>query len=438
MHERRCAPACRSAQTFLAFDFGTQRVGVAVGNSLLRTGTAADDPGGEGDCALRAPSQALVREWQPDALVVGVPFHPDGAPHDNTRARAAFRAPAARPLSTAGARGRRALHHHRGARGGRARCRCGGGRADPRTVPAEPSHEHPDARRRSAVRRAAGRRAQRCCGRTRALVGIWSGGAWLAERLQADLALPGAAGVISSALHRDDFGARGLAAGADATQLPFAIDGAHILLIDDVLLHRPHHPRGDQRAVRLRPPGQRATWRCWSTAAGASCRSRPAFAAARVVLPATQRLTLARDDDGPLRLRQCEDSRADAVAPQPAAQRPRRADPSAVDRGPAARGADAHPRHRRHLPSASTTARSRRCRCCAARACSTCSSRTARARAPPSRSPPSACRADVINLDIARSSHRQGREPARHHRQPVGDACRHVRRAPQRVAARPT
>ena len=40
--------------------------------------------------------------------------------------------------------------------------------------------------------------------------------------------------------------------------------------------------------------------------------------------------------------------------------------------------------------------------------------------------------ADVINLDIARSQHGQGREPARHHRQPVGDACRHVRRAPQR------
>jgi pyrimidine operon attenuation protein/uracil phosphoribosyltransferase len=39
-----------------------------------------------------------------------------------------------------------------------------------------------------------------------ALVGIWSGGAWLAERLQADLGLPGAHGVISSTLHRDDFG----------------------------------------------------------------------------------------------------------------------------------------------------------------------------------------------------------------------------------------
>ena len=39
-----------------------------------------------------------------------------------------------------------------------------------------------------------------------ALVGIWSGGAWLAERLQRDLKLAGEHGVISSALHRDDFG----------------------------------------------------------------------------------------------------------------------------------------------------------------------------------------------------------------------------------------
>ena len=58
------------------------------------------------------------------------------------------------------------------------------------------------------------------------LVGIWRGGAWLAERLQRDLGLPGAAGVISSTLHRDDFAERGLAAGAGRTALPFEIDAA--------------------------------------------------------------------------------------------------------------------------------------------------------------------------------------------------------------------
>ena len=68
-----------------------------------------------------------------------------------------------------------------------------------------------------------------------ALVGIWSGGAWLAERLQRDCGLTGDPGVISSALHRDDFSRRGLAAGSDRTKLPFAVEGRHIVLVDDVL-----------------------------------------------------------------------------------------------------------------------------------------------------------------------------------------------------------
>ena len=68
-----------------------------------------------------------------------------------------------------------------------------------------------------------------------ALVGIWSGGAWLAERLQRDLRRAEPHGVISSTLHRDDFSARGLAGGTDPTQLPFDVDGRPILLVDDVL-----------------------------------------------------------------------------------------------------------------------------------------------------------------------------------------------------------
>ena len=66
------------------------------------------------------------------------------------------------------------------------------------------------------------------------LAGITSGGAWLAERLQRDLGLPGEAGVISSSMHRDDFAQRGLALSAQ-TVLPFDVNGAHVILIDDVL-----------------------------------------------------------------------------------------------------------------------------------------------------------------------------------------------------------
>ena len=70
-------------QTFLAFDFGLKRTGVASGNSLTRTATPQNTIAAEG--AARFPViQARIKEWQPDALVVGVPFHPDGASHENT------------------------------------------------------------------------------------------------------------------------------------------------------------------------------------------------------------------------------------------------------------------------------------------------------------------------------------------------------------------
>jgi pyrimidine operon attenuation protein/uracil phosphoribosyltransferase len=67
-----------------------------------------------------------------------------------------------------------------------------------------------------------------------ALVGVISGGAWLSKRLATDLHYTGALGVISSGLHRDDFAHRGLSDGGQ-TKLPFQVEGAHIVLVDDVL-----------------------------------------------------------------------------------------------------------------------------------------------------------------------------------------------------------
>ncbi len=130
-----------------------------------------------------------------------------------------------------------------------------------------------------------------------ALVGIWSGGAWLAERLHRDLGLPGQHGVITSALHRDDFGSRGLAGGADHTQLPFEVEGRHILLIDDVL-----YTGRTTRAVlnELFDFGRPASVRLAVLVdrGGRELPIEPAYSAARVSLPATQRLSLARDDEG--------------------------------------------------------------------------------------------------------------------------------------------
>jgi len=130
-----------------------------------------------------------------------------------------------------------------------------------------------------------------------ALVGIWSGGAWLAERLQRDLGLPGSPGVISSTLHRDDFGSRGLAGGVGATQLPFSIDDRHIVLVDDVL-----YTGRTIRAVvnELFDFGRPAsvTLAVLVDRGGRQLPIAAAFAAARITLPAAQRLSLARDPAG--------------------------------------------------------------------------------------------------------------------------------------------
>jgi len=76
-------------QSFLAFDYGTKRTGVASGNRLLAAATPQATLRTTGDARL-AEIAVRIREWQPDALVVGVPYHPDGAPHDNTRAAQKF------------------------------------------------------------------------------------------------------------------------------------------------------------------------------------------------------------------------------------------------------------------------------------------------------------------------------------------------------------
>lgn len=75
------------AHSFLAFDFGERRVGVATGNTVSRQATPLKTLTDVGDARFAAIAR-LLSEWQPSALVVGVPFHPDGTAHDNTaRAR---------------------------------------------------------------------------------------------------------------------------------------------------------------------------------------------------------------------------------------------------------------------------------------------------------------------------------------------------------------
>ena len=77
------APVATGLQTFLAFDFGIKRTGVATGNRLTRTASPQPTIAANNDRRLDAVA-LRIKEWQPDALVVGVPFHPDGAAHENT------------------------------------------------------------------------------------------------------------------------------------------------------------------------------------------------------------------------------------------------------------------------------------------------------------------------------------------------------------------
>jgi putative Holliday junction resolvase len=68
----------------MAFDYGTRRVGVAVGNSITKAGQALKTIAVINADVLFQEIERLLIEWQPNQLVVGLPTHPDGAEHEMT------------------------------------------------------------------------------------------------------------------------------------------------------------------------------------------------------------------------------------------------------------------------------------------------------------------------------------------------------------------
>ena len=68
-----------------------------------------------------------------------------------------------------------------------------------------------------------------------ALVGIYTGGLWLAERLHTELGITQPLGAIDVSFYRDDYASKGLHAKPQRTEIPFKVDGAHVILVDDVL-----------------------------------------------------------------------------------------------------------------------------------------------------------------------------------------------------------
>ena len=127
------------------------------------------------------------------------------------------------------------------------------------------------------------------------LVGIASGGVWLAERLHSDLKLPGKVGTLSSSMHRDDFAKRGLASSRQ-TQLPFDVNGAHLVVVDDVL-----YTGRTLRAVinELFDYGRPASVKLAVLVdrGGRELPVQPDVVMARIDLPASQSLALARGAD---------------------------------------------------------------------------------------------------------------------------------------------
>ncbi len=134
-----------------------------------------------------------------------------------------------------------------------------------------------------------------------AIVGIHSGGAWLAERLAADLDLAGRLGFIDVSFYRDDYAKKGLHPDVKPTQIGFDVDRATILLVDDVL----YTGRTTRAAINVLFDYGRPARIVLAALADRGGRELPVaadFVAANVPLEPQQALVLQRATDGTLSL----------------------------------------------------------------------------------------------------------------------------------------
>lgn len=134
-----------------------------------------------------------------------------------------------------------------------------------------------------------------------AIVGIYSGGAWLAERLAAELQLKDRLGFIDVSFYRDDYAEKGLHAEVKPTQIPFEVEGATILLVDDVL----YTGRTTRAAINELFDYGRPAKIMLAALVDRGGRELPIaadFIADSISLPENQQLILQRADDGGLSL----------------------------------------------------------------------------------------------------------------------------------------
>jgi pyrimidine operon attenuation protein/uracil phosphoribosyltransferase len=138
-----------------------------------------------------------------------------------------------------------------------------------------------------------------------ALVGIHTGGVWVAERLHVALELKIPPGSIDVSFHRDDYHQRGLHANARASQIPFDVDAAHIVIVDDVLYTgRTIRAAMNELFDYGRPA--RVDLAVLSDRGGRELPVAPTWCPHAMPLPAAQMLALERADDGRLSFRLME------------------------------------------------------------------------------------------------------------------------------------
>lgn len=133
-----------------------------------------------------------------------------------------------------------------------------------------------------------------------AMVGIHTGGAWLAERLHAALGLATPLGVVDVAFYRDDYSGRGLKRDPKRTRIPFDVGGRELLLVDDVL----YTGRTVRAAINEIFDWGRPRSIALVVLADRGGRQLPIcaqYVGARIELPESVRLRLRRDPAGRLR-----------------------------------------------------------------------------------------------------------------------------------------
>jgi pyrimidine operon attenuation protein/uracil phosphoribosyltransferase len=134
-----------------------------------------------------------------------------------------------------------------------------------------------------------------------AMVGMHTGGVWLAERLHAALALATPLGTLDAALYRDDFSKQGLAKDPKRSQIPFEVEGRELVLVDDVL----YTGRSVRAALNELFDYGRPASVSLAVLVDRGGRQLPIdahFCGARLEVPPEQRLRLRRDVAGKLQL----------------------------------------------------------------------------------------------------------------------------------------